>query len=73
MFVFYNYRSYLFCRFENFLAKKYSSEKRFGLEGCEVKPEEIKTCSKLAIMTSKQWIKVVQSIVARVTEGATII
>ena len=23
-------------RFENFLAKKWSSEKRFGLEGCEI-------------------------------------
>lgn len=24
------------CRFEAFLAKKWSSEKRFGIEGCEV-------------------------------------
>ena len=24
------------CRFEDFLSKKFPSEKRFGLEGCEV-------------------------------------
>lgn len=24
------------CRFEAFLARKWSSEKRFGLEGCEI-------------------------------------
>lgn len=31
------YNQCFFCdRFENFLAKKWSSEKRFGLEGCEI-------------------------------------
>lgn len=27
---------FFFLRFENFLARKFSSEKRFGLEGCEI-------------------------------------
>ena len=30
--------------FEQFLAKKWSSEKRFGLEGCEVLIAAMKTC-----------------------------
>ena len=30
-------------RFEEFLAKKWSSEKRFGLEGCEVLVPAMKT------------------------------
>lgn len=30
-------------RFEEFLAKKWSSEKRFGLEGCEVLIPAMKT------------------------------
>lgn len=28
--------SFYHCRFEAFLARKFSSEKRFGLEGCEI-------------------------------------
>jgi 2-oxoglutarate dehydrogenase E1 component len=32
-----------FYRFEEFLAKKWSSEKRFGLEGCEVLIPGMKT------------------------------
>ena len=36
------------CRFEEFLAKKFSSEKRFGLEGCEV----LIPCMKAVIDTS---------------------
>lgn len=31
------------CRFEDFLARKWSSEKRFGLEGCEVLIPALKT------------------------------
>lgn len=31
------------CRFEEFLARKWSSEKRFGLEGCEVLISSMKT------------------------------
>lgn len=31
-------------RFEEFLAKKFSSEKRFGLEGCEVLIPAMKGC-----------------------------
>lgn len=27
---------FCFCRFEAFLARKWTSEKRFGLEGCEI-------------------------------------
>lgn len=30
-------------RFEDFLARKWSSEKRFGLEGCEVLIPALKT------------------------------
>lgn len=32
-----------FLRFEDFLARKWSSEKRFGLEGCEVMIPALKT------------------------------
>lgn len=40
--------SWFFCvsfwqRFEDFLARKWSSEKRFGLEGCEVMIPALKT------------------------------
>lgn len=31
------------CRFEDFLAQKWSSEKRFGLKGCEVLIPALKT------------------------------
>lgn len=34
---------YFLCRFEDFLARKWSSEKRFGLEGCEVLIPALKT------------------------------
>lgn len=33
----------LLCRFEEFLQRKWSSEKRFGLEGCEVLIPALKT------------------------------
>ena len=33
----------MYCRFEAFLAKKWSSEKRFGIEGCEVLIPAMKT------------------------------
>lgn len=34
---------YIHFRFESFLARKYSSEKRFGLEGCEILIPAMKT------------------------------
>ena len=34
---------YILFRFEEFLARKWSSEKRFGLEGCEVMIPAMKT------------------------------
>ena len=37
-------------RFEEFLAKKWSSEKRFGLEGCEVLVPAIKTVIDMSSM-----------------------
>lgn len=36
-------RRLLFCRFEEFLQRKWSSEKRFGLEGCESLIPALKT------------------------------
>lgn len=39
-----NFFNYVFiCRFESFLARKWSSEKRFGLEGCEILIPAMKT------------------------------
>lgn len=44
-FLFYSFPSLPFSpnRFEDFLARKWSSEKRFGLEGCEVMIPALKT------------------------------
>lgn len=37
------FRTVVLSRFEDFLARKWSSEKRFGVEGCEVLIPALKT------------------------------